>query len=288
MTHRTIAVFLIIYLFIISSVRISHAAPPQEALNQYIADLQKNPNDNALREKIIRYVHTMNPTPAIPTVVDEHIGKAEFILKKASAPSDFIDAANAIRDALMVAPWLVDYYNDLGVLYEKANQYEEATKYFEFYLKIRPDTPDAQKIRKKIGGLKYATQKAARESSPAAIGIKKQNEYEEWLKKLDGARYIWTINAPGMSIDKRIIEIRGKVAIHGELSTWMSEEMQRWNPGRLGKYREYERSEILNREFIQTGPPLTGMSRSCVISDDGNKITVTAPTGSPAIYLRER
>jgi len=30
------------------------AQSPQEILNQYISDLQKNPNDNALREKIIR------------------------------------------------------------------------------------------------------------------------------------------------------------------------------------------------------------------------------------------
>jgi tetratricopeptide (TPR) repeat protein len=178
---------------------------PQSLLKQYISDLQKNPNDYTLREKIIKYVQTMSPTPAIPSVVDEHIGKAEFILKKASAPSDFIDSANAIRDALMVAPWLVDYYNDLGVLYEKANQYEEATKYFEFYLKIRPDTPDAQKIRKKIGGLKYATEKAAKESSPEAIAAKQQKEYEEWSRKIDGRRYRLT-----QSSSPTVLEVRGK------------------------------------------------------------------------------
>jgi membrane protein implicated in regulation of membrane protease activity len=39
---------------------------PQDTLNQYISDLQKNPTDYALREKIIKHVQTMKPAPAIP------------------------------------------------------------------------------------------------------------------------------------------------------------------------------------------------------------------------------
>ena len=55
-------VFMLLFVFI-SAVQ---AQPPQHTLNQYIADLQKNPGDYALREKIIRHVQTMKPAPPIP------------------------------------------------------------------------------------------------------------------------------------------------------------------------------------------------------------------------------
>lgn len=44
----------------------AQAQSPQQTLNQYVSDLQKNPDDNALREKIIKHVQTMKPAPAIP------------------------------------------------------------------------------------------------------------------------------------------------------------------------------------------------------------------------------
>ncbi len=53
----------IVFLPLFSQVQ---AATPQQTLNQYISDLQKNPDDYALREKIIKHVQTMKPAPAIP------------------------------------------------------------------------------------------------------------------------------------------------------------------------------------------------------------------------------
>ena len=44
----------------------AQSANPQQILTQYVSDLQKNPNDYALREKIIRHVQTMKPVPAVP------------------------------------------------------------------------------------------------------------------------------------------------------------------------------------------------------------------------------
>jgi hypothetical protein len=39
---------------------------PREQLQQYIADLQKKPDDQALREKIIKLARGMKPAPAVP------------------------------------------------------------------------------------------------------------------------------------------------------------------------------------------------------------------------------
>ena len=45
------------------SVLAVEAQSPQATLKQYISDLQKNPNDNALREKIIKLVQIIKPAP---------------------------------------------------------------------------------------------------------------------------------------------------------------------------------------------------------------------------------
>lgn len=57
---------LLVFVLIFALMSTVQAQTPQETLNQYVSDLQKNPNDNALREKIIRHVQTMKPAPAIP------------------------------------------------------------------------------------------------------------------------------------------------------------------------------------------------------------------------------
>jgi hypothetical protein len=44
----------------------AQTASTQQTLSQYVADLQSNPNDTALRGKIIALAQSMSPPPAIP------------------------------------------------------------------------------------------------------------------------------------------------------------------------------------------------------------------------------
>jgi len=67
MNHQISKIISAIFFLLLGiSVSIAQAQSPQETLNQYISDLQKNPTDYALREKIIKHVQTMKPAPAIP------------------------------------------------------------------------------------------------------------------------------------------------------------------------------------------------------------------------------
>ena len=57
----------------LSLLRVAHAqqgveksASPREQLQQYVSELQKKPDDQALREKIIKLAVTLEPKPAIP------------------------------------------------------------------------------------------------------------------------------------------------------------------------------------------------------------------------------
>ena len=60
------AMFVLLMVFVLQPLAQAQSSNPQQILVQYIADLQKNPNDNALREKIIRHVQTMRPDDLFP------------------------------------------------------------------------------------------------------------------------------------------------------------------------------------------------------------------------------
>jgi hypothetical protein len=79
------------------------SSTPQETLNEYIPDVQKNPNDYALREKIIKFVQTMNPAPVVPEAVDELIGQAKYVFKHAKEQKDYLDAVDAYKKVVNFA-----------------------------------------------------------------------------------------------------------------------------------------------------------------------------------------
>ena len=154
----------------------AQSANPQETLNQYIADLQKNPNDNALREKIIKHVQEMKPAPKVPEEVATHEGAAEYAFKNAKTDADFADAAREYEKALLAAPWgSADYFN-CGVAYESAKQFDAAIRNFNLYLIAAPDAQDANAVRKRIGGLKYAMDKAMQDQKAAETRARAKRE----------------------------------------------------------------------------------------------------------------
>ena len=138
----------------------AQAQSAQQTLNQYVSDLQKNPNDYALREKIIRHVQTMRPMPKIPDKVIEYEGAAEYAFKNAKKESDYLDAAKEYEKVLLIAPWRAEAYYNCGVAYEKAGKFENAIASYKLYLVALPDAKDRDAVQKRIGGLKYAQAKS--------------------------------------------------------------------------------------------------------------------------------
>jgi hypothetical protein len=199
----------------------AQAQSPQQTLNQFVADLQKNPSDYALREKIIRHVQAMKPAPAVPFEAEKFEGRAEFAIKNAKTEADFLDAAKEYEKALLVAPWVPAYYFNQGIAFEKAGKLKEAKRSFEFYLLAAPRAQDAREVRKRIAGLEYAMEKAAKESSPRATAEKKQMTDEELIKKINGARYTRSYRDETYGTGgEGTIDVRGNVAIYGLIITW--------------------------------------------------------------------
>jgi hypothetical protein len=157
---------------------------PREQLTHYIADLQKNPSDDALREKIIKLALTLDPKPAAPPEVDELAGRAQYIFEHANSPDDLLKAASAFEDITHVVPWLPDYYFDAAVVYEKANRPADALKNYKFsVMAYLPNSEDAKKVREKIGALSYVLeqQQAAAHAEQARRDAETQAERQREL-----------------------------------------------------------------------------------------------------------
>ncbi len=265
----------------------------QEALQQYVADLQKNPGDNALREKIIKLVLTMSSLPQAPKDVIRHEGAAEFAFKNAKTAVDFADAAKEYEDALLLAPWLAQDYFNCGVAYEKAEKFDAAVRNFNLYLTVAPDAKDANDVLKRIGGLEYAANKVAKESSPEVVAAKKENEYDVWLKNLDGARFISSPTEQGSIGHEHdpayvVYYINGDEVSWGWIYGWPVD----FKTASIGQMHFNDQSmsqKIRNKQFQVPQPSFLNDRRPCVatISDDGQFLSEQCHgEGVPRIYTR--
>jgi len=94
-SSKTLLSIFFVLLFI--SVFAVQAQTAKDTLNYYIVDLQKSPNDNALREKIIKHVQTMKPAPAIPEEAKKYMARGKAAFKGAKEINDFNDAASEFQ-----------------------------------------------------------------------------------------------------------------------------------------------------------------------------------------------
>lgn len=282
---KTLSVLFFLLLAISGSISIVHAQTPQETFTQYISDLQKNPNDYALREKIIKLVQEMGQNPAIPREAERFMNRGAAAVKSAKDANDFKDAVAEFEKATMAAPWLANAYYNLGVAQDGAGMYTEAIKSLKLYLLAVPNASDAKKL---IYEIEYRKEKAAKESSPAAIAEKKRETEEDFIKKLNGVRYVLNHNlAP---FPQNTLDIRGNKIIKGTIcrgctkglysdGAWHFEDETTLNGHEFSLYFG-GRSVCdfdLNYKAVENGK----------ISDDGNTIT-TELCNKTYIYRRER
>jgi tetratricopeptide (TPR) repeat protein len=188
-------------------------ANAREQLKQYVDQLQKSPNDDALRNKLIQLALTLRPRPVTPDLALEALGKGKYLANHAASVADFTASAAAFAQASLLAPWVPDYYFNQGILLEKAGRYEDAIKALRWYLTAAPDANDKADILVRIGGLQAAADKAAEEQR-AAADKQRQEEYqrqaqEEAKEKLarqeqaNAANGFWRDPSTGLMWTKR-------------------------------------------------------------------------------------
>jgi tetratricopeptide (TPR) repeat protein len=171
-----------------------------EALEQYVADLQKNPGNEALRIKIINLVLDMKRPPAIPEEAERFMDRGAAAIKRAKSESDFKDAVAEFQKASNAAPWLAAAYYNLGVAQEKAGQNKAAMASLKLYLLAAPNAADARKVRQRINELEFVQEKGAKGFSP-------DTDFKAWLARLNGSK--WLVAEDGRA--KVTLELNGDV-----------------------------------------------------------------------------
>ena len=260
------ALFFIAVLFAPFSV---HAQPanPQEILKQYVVDLQKNPSDYALREKIIRHVQTMRPAPAIPEDARRQYVMGKTLFEDAKNVKEFKDAIEKFRKALLIAPWWPEANRDLGMALQASQEYEEAIRALKLYVATNPGEELTRRAQNEIYKIEARQEKAAKESSPQAMAANIQKEYEDWLRKIDGRRYTYRESFERIT---HVLDVKGKLLIQGAI---VEPDSPVIGPRGYTEHNRYEiRGRVVEGPVINTPAEIKSVQKIFTISEDGEKI----------------
>jgi len=145
----------------------AYAQSPREQLKQAVEQLQAAPNDNALRERVVKLGAQIRPAPATPEEAVRFEGRAQFAFRSAKSEDDFSAAAREYEKAVAAAPWVPGYYSDLCTIYEKAGKLEDAKRNCGFYLVSLSDPAQMTDVKRRIAGLEFGIEKIAAEKRRA-------------------------------------------------------------------------------------------------------------------------
>lgn len=143
-------------------------AATRSEFDKAVKQLQDSPHDTSLRKRIFKMAASMKNLPDIPDEVAILKGKAAYIVKNASSPSDFEPAVEAYKRATLLAPWVPELYYNLGIVQEKAGEPDDATDSFKLYLAADPEADDRDKVLARLGALEVQQEKQEQAGSQAS------------------------------------------------------------------------------------------------------------------------
>ena len=186
----------------------AYAQTPREELQQMVEQLQKSPNDNALREKIIVLATSIKPALAIPEEAREPFVMGATVLKKASDPAGASKAVDLFTQALNIAPWFADAYYNRAIAREAAGQFESAIDDIKFYLEFKLTDSERREAQDKIYSLKADAQLGSAKKAEAEQNAKwqewkkrlgqAQQKYAKLIQRLDGAVFLEVFESGGV------------------------------------------------------------------------------------------
>ncbi|MES1981656.1 MAG: formylglycine-generating enzyme family protein [Pseudomonadota bacterium] len=112
----------------------SYAISSGVALDQMVELLRSNPDDDALRTKLIRQAQQLKPAPQVPDEIIQRLTVAKAQLESAVEGSDSGSAVKDFQTIVAAVPWYAQAYLYLGKAQEKAGQSAAAMASYQFYL----------------------------------------------------------------------------------------------------------------------------------------------------------
>jgi tetratricopeptide (TPR) repeat protein len=193
-------------------------SPPLDKLIENVEQLQRNPSDTALREKIIKLAQELKPAPAVPEEAERRMARGTAAFKGAKSVADYRDAAKEFEQATIAAPWYGDAYHNLGVAQDKAEQYEAALRSLKLALLASPDNKEIKGI---IYEVEYRNEKA---NSPEVRAAQEKEKQDAFLRSLDGAKFVRYSLKEGQYNEAFVLEVRGTTIITKKRLMWATPE----------------------------------------------------------------
>jgi len=123
----------------------------RELLARYVIELQSAPEDQALRERIIKLERTLTPSLAVPADANRFFVKATIFQQEASDIQASDPLSTSARDfaifyykeALLIAPWWPEAYDGLSRSLEATGRLNEAEAALKLYIVTGPNSVGA-------------------------------------------------------------------------------------------------------------------------------------------------
>ncbi|OIQ98096.1 hypothetical protein GALL_198600 [mine drainage metagenome] len=125
----------------------AYALSPREQLKQMVEQLQKAPQNSALRENIIKLSMKLKPVPAIPEEARRAFVRGNAAFGDAKNPDDYARAVERYQEALLIAPWWGDPYFNLAKAQEMRQEYSSAIEALKLFVLTGPVADDARKAQ---------------------------------------------------------------------------------------------------------------------------------------------
>jgi tetratricopeptide (TPR) repeat protein len=256
MTHKRHIALIVVGLLLVPL--ITQAQSAREQLNQLVQQLQSKPDDNGLREQIIKLAQQLTPSPAPPDEAERRMVRGAAAFKGAQSVVDYQDAAKEFAQAALAAPWYGDAYYNLGVAQDKAEQFDAALRNLKL---AQLASPDSKEIKDLYYNVEYRRDKAAEQNSAMArqqaeeraAQIRADNVY----RGLDGGVWVYREVRNHLQIT---LEVHGH-----EIESYWSDD---YNQRRMDWHATFT-----NRHFQIPTSPNQSLPIDITISDDGQSIT---------------
>ena len=278
---------LTLFFGVLALANIACAESPQEQLKQMVEQLQKNPSDDSLRQKIISQAQTLRPAPSVPDEAERRMVRGAVAFKSAKSLGDFQEAAKEFEQATLVAPWYGDAYFNLGLAQDKAEDYQASLRSLKY---AQLASPENKEIKTLIYEVEYRNEKAHSPEVVAARHVQSEQEKDAaLLKSLDGAVFVWR-NDYGRNMTGDVQDISFR--INGDQITMYYEyisvgSVARRDGNYVGQIEQHATSRITltNRRF-KYATSAQNMVIEYEIAPDGRSITVPSMPGYSTFIRR--
>jgi tetratricopeptide (TPR) repeat protein len=134
---------------------------PRANFTEYLREFQKNPYDEARREKVVNAAAALPSLPAIPEEARQLFLQATALIKQNITPNELAKPIELLNHALVIAPWWGNAYYNLSRALELSGQCDEAVKQLNYYLELKPSEADATEARAHISVIQAEKEAAA-------------------------------------------------------------------------------------------------------------------------------